>query len=120
MAILSGVNVGAAPLPLNGTIITALRLGTTAQITTGAASATVALPVDANSNKYTTYMLVSLASGCWFNFNTAGDAAVATAANTYAMASGSSPWIIVPPPGTTNVSAIQDTAAGHLLIIGLA
>ena len=107
-----------SPQSLNGTASTALRLGATTQIITGAASASVALPTDANGVQYKVVLVTAVAAACWFNFNTAGDAAVATAASTYAL-SPNAPLLIVLPPGATQASAIQDTAAGHITFVGV-
>lgn len=117
MAIVAGVGAGQAPMPLNGTTTEALRLGASASITTSAASAAANIPADANSVKYGSLLIYASATA-WFNFNTAGDAAVAGAANTYLLVAGV-PLLVVPPPTATQVSAIQDAAAGKVMIIGI-
>lgn len=101
----------------------ATQLGASTSITTGAASASAQLPVDANGKLYPAYLITATAAA-WYNINTAGDAAVAGAANTYLITPGAAPFLLGTPPtlapgATAQVSAIQDTAAGKVCIIGV-
>jgi len=118
MAVLAGFTRGVGPVVANGTPLAGLRLGAAANITTGAASATVTLPADSNGNPYSIVLLTQVGGAAWWNFNTAGDAAVKAAANTFAINSSYTQAIVVP-PGATNISAIQDSAGGTLNIVGL-
>jgi hypothetical protein len=119
MAIIAGFNTGVSPQAPNVPPANALKLGATTQITTGAASATVALPVDANGVPYKVLLVTTVVTAAWFNFNDGTGAAVAAAANTYVL-SPNAPLLVMVPPGATSASAIQDTAAGHVTFVGIA
>lgn len=118
MAILSGFNTGSAPVPLNGTTTEAFKLGASIRVPlAGAASASSVLPVDANGVKYGN-LLLTCSAACWFNFNTAGDAATVAAPNILLPVGVA--LIVVPPLGTLQISAIQDGATtGSLGITGI-
>lgn len=122
MAIVSGQNAGQGAVSLNDTPVAAIKLGVPATITVAAASASATIPTDANSVKYSAVLLTA-STGTWFNFNTAGDAAVAGAANTYFLPGNGVPLIVVIPTVSgvtaTQISAIQDSAGGKLCIIGV-
>jgi hypothetical protein len=118
MAILAGFPRGKGPVELNGTAIAALTLGSAGSIVIAAASVALALPTDTNGNLYTAYVLIATGPA-WVNFNTAGDAAVAGAANTYLVGSFS-PIIVEAPPTATQISGIMDSAgAGKVNVVGL-
>jgi hypothetical protein len=99
------------------------RLGASVTIVTSSSSASANLPTDANGKLYSAY-LVTASANAWLNFNTAGDAAVAGAANTY-LVNGNGLGIVIPTPigavpgATAQASAIQDAAAGKVCIIGI-
>lgn len=128
MAIVAGVNSGVAAVrDSNNPAVSYPRLGVAASITTAtnAASAAIQLPVDANGKLYSAY-LVAANTLVWVNINTAGDAAVAGAANTYLInASGVEVVIATPfgliPGATAQISAINDSqaAASKVNVIGI-
>jgi hypothetical protein len=128
MAIVVGVNVGVqAVRDSNDADIAYPKFGVAASITTAtnAASAAIQLPVDVNSRLYPAYV-VSANALVWVNINTAGDAAVAGAANTY-LINGSGVFVVIPTPAglvagaTAQISAINDSqaAASKVNVIGI-
>jgi hypothetical protein len=127
MAIVVGANAGiGAVRDSNDSDIAYPRFGVAASITTAtnAASASIQLPVDANGRLYGAYQ-VSANALVWVNINTAGDAAVAGAANTYLINLNGTPQVIPTPLGmvagaTAQISAINDTAAtSKVNVIGI-
>jgi hypothetical protein len=92
-------------------------IGVSATVASGAASADIALPTDSNGNVYKAY-LVTASQGAWITFGTAAQTAVASAANTILLPQNFFD-IIAPPPGSTHVAAIQDSAAGKVNFTGL-
>jgi hypothetical protein len=118
MAIVAAFQAGSSPVALNGGPLAALRLGASASLTSIAASAAATLPTDAAGNKYSSYLIMAAGAAVWFNFNTAGDAAVAGAANTFLLSPGAQ-LVVQAPPGATQISAIQDSATGKLSIVGI-
>lgn len=128
MAIRAGINAGYASLrDPSQSDLAFPRFGVAASITTAtnAASASIQLPVDANGNLYTGYQVISNTL-VWVNINTAADAAVAGAANTYLVNGNGLPVTIPTPIGmvagaTAQISAINDTqaAASKVNVIGI-
>ena len=109
---------GMGPVLING-VIPALRLGNSATVITGAASANMALPLDPNGNLYAAYLVQCLIAACWWDFVTSGaDSVVAAAANSQPAQAGVD-LIVVTPPGATNIAAIQQSAAGTLTFTGI-
>lgn len=119
MAIVAGVKSGlAALLDPNLAELGAPYFGVSASITTAtnAASASIQLPVDANGQLYSAY-IITANQLVWVNINTAGDAAVAGAANTY-LINSQGIGVIIPVKklnlvagATAQISAINDSAA---------
>lgn len=101
-----------------------LQFGPSVTIIVAAASVSAQLPVDPNTGKlYEVYRLTCNAI-CWFNFNTAGDAAVAGAANNHLFNPQYFMEVRIPPgqtPGATaQASCIADGGgAVKLCITGL-
>lgn len=125
MAIVVGVNRGVGAVrDANDADVAYPRFGVAATITISAASVAIQLPVDANGNLYPAYLIT--ANGlAWVNINTAGDAAVAGAANTY-MINGSGVSVVIPTPAnmvagaTAQISGIMNSAgAGLINVIGI-
>lgn len=125
MAVQAGSNVGVGAVrDSNDAFVAYPRLGVAATITIAAASVSIQLPVDANGNLYPAYA-VNANGLAWVNFNTAGDAAVAGAANTYLLASTGTELIMPTPPkfvagATAQISGIMDSGgAGKICVIGI-
>lgn len=130
MAIVAGVKSGlAALLDPNLAELGYPYFGVSASITTAtnAASASIQLPVDAAGNLYSAYLITSNQLA-WVNINTAGDAAVAGAANNYLINGQGNPVIIpvkkITPAlvagATAQISAINDSAAtSRICVIGI-
>lgn len=125
MAVVVGANRGVGAVrDANDADIAYPRFGVAATITISAASVAIQLPVDANGNLYPAYLIT--ANGlAWVNINTAGDAAVAGAANTY-MINGSGVSVVIPTPvnmvagATAQISGIMNSAgAGLINVIGI-
>lgn len=126
MAIVPGVKSGLASLlDPNLAELGYPYFGVSATITIAAASVAIQLPVDANGNLYSAYLLT--ANGlAWVNINTAGDAAVAGAANTYLINGQGNPVVIpvkkqgLTAGATAQISAIMDSGgAGKVCVIGV-
>lgn len=128
MAIVAGVKSGlAALLDPNLAELGFPYFGVAASITTAtnAASASIQLPVDAAGNLYSAYLVTSNQLA-WVNINTAGDAAVAGAANTY-LINGQGLAVVIPVKKqnlvagvTAQISAINDSAASsRICVIGI-
>jgi hypothetical protein len=129
MAIVAGTNSGVPSLrdASQSMGVAYPKYGVAASITTAtnAASASIQLPVDANSKLYSAYVVLSNTL-VWVNINTAGDAAVAGAANTYLVNGNGLPVVIPTPNGmiagaTAQISAINDSQAGasKVCVIGI-
>lgn len=118
MAVVVGANVGVGAVrDANNADLAYPHLGVAASITTAtnAASASIQLPVDAAGRLYPAYS-VSANVLVWVNINTAGDAAVAGAANTYLINANGIPQVIPTPANmvagaTAQISAINDSSA---------
>lgn len=118
MAVVAGSNVGVGAVrDANNADLAYPHLGVAASITTAtnAASASIQLPVDASGRLYPAYS-VSANVLVWVNINTAGDAAVAGAANTYLINANGIPQVIPTPANmvagaTAQISAINDSSA---------
>jgi hypothetical protein len=125
MAVLAGAVSGtrAAKDPSDG-FAAAPAFGVSATIGVSAASANIALPVDANSNLYPAY-LITADIGSWFCFGTSGsDAAVVGAANNYYINGQGNPVLVATPQAQLNkqvpafIAAIS-TGAGHVCVTGI-
>jgi hypothetical protein len=100
-------------------------LGVSTTLTIAAASVSAQLPVDSTGKLYSAYAVV--ANGlAWVNINTAGDAAVAGAANNYLINSAGIAVIIpikklaLVAGATAQISAIMDSGgAGKVCVIGV-
>ena len=101
-----------------------VSLGTGATITITGASVAIQLPVDpATGALYRAYR-ISCNAAVWFNFNTAGDAAVAGAANNHLVGPNSPIQAICPfgaiPGATAQISAIADAGgAAKVCVCGM-
>lgn len=125
MAVVAGANVGVGAVrDANDADLAYPRLGVAATITITTTSVAIQLPVDANGRLYPAYAVNSNGLA-WVNINTAGDAAVAGAANTYLINSAGVQVVIPTPtnlvPGATaQISAIMDSGgAGKVCVIGI-
>jgi len=125
MAIVAGINAGVAAVrDANDSYVSYPRLGVAATITVAAASVAIQLPVDANGRLYGAYAVNSNGLA-WVNINTAGDAAVAGAANTYLINSSGVQVVIPTPPNmvagaTAQISGIMDSGgAGKICVVGI-
>lgn len=87
---------------------------TGANITTGAASASIAIPT-ASSGEIPRYVRVSATAAAYVKI---GGAAVAAAAGDVLVQPGDA-VILAIPRGMTNIAAIQDAAAGKVNVIPL-
>lgn len=125
MAIATPANSGVACLRDAGQSDLAFpRFGVAASITVTVASVAINLPVDQNGSLYKAYS-VSATGNAWVNINTAGDAAVAAAANNY-LVNGSGVSFVIPTPAglvpgaTAQISGIMDSGgAGKICVIGI-
>jgi hypothetical protein len=128
MAIVTGIASGVASLtdPNLAGELAFPYLGVAATITIAAASVSIQLPVDATGKLYSAYVVNSNGLA-WVNINTAGDAAVAGAANTYLLNSAGVP-VIIPVKKLTalvagagaQISGIMDSGgAGKICVTGI-
>lgn len=125
MAIVAGSNVGVGAVrDANDAFVAYPRLGVAATITIAAASVAIQLPVDSNGKLYPAYAVNSNGLA-WVNINTAGDAAVAGAANTYLLNASGVTVVIPTPPNmvagaTAQISGIMDSGgAGKICVVGI-
>lgn len=118
MAITSGQQAGKAPYQIAGAEATApVRNGnTTVGAVSSAANVTVTLPVDPQGNAYAAYR-ISTSAAMWVCF---GSGPAAASANAWIVTPGAI-WDLVPPPGTTQLSAFPADAltAGSVSVMGL-
>lgn len=127
MAIVTPVNGGVASLtdPNLAGELAFPYLGVAATITIAAASVSIQLPVGSDGKLYSAYLVTSNGLA-WVNINTAGDAAVAGAANNY-LINGSGIAVVIPVKKlglvagvTAQISAIMDSGgAGKVCVVGV-
>jgi hypothetical protein len=108
-----------APLVFDGNqrAIAVPQLGASSTLTTGAASADIALPVDANGKAYRAYR-VAASAACWVTFGDVAQTAVAGNANNVLIPAGYWDYVVAP-LGATHVAGIQDSAAGKCCFTGI-
>jgi hypothetical protein len=119
MAITPGAQRGQTPYQVNGAeAVAPVRPGNSTTIVLATAvSGTATLPVDPQGNAYAAYRVTASAS-VWFGFGSGP--AVPGTANQWIVSPGAI-WDVVPPPGTTQASAIGADAitAASVSIVGL-
>lgn len=92
----------------------AMQIGATgARITTGAASANATIPVD-GSGGTPTYIYLTATAACHVRIDKTAN--TPTAVNTDLMVQPGEPAILMVPKGFTKIAAIQEAAAGVLMI----
>lgn len=118
MAVVQGVQRGAAAYPANGgaEAVAPVRLGVNDGLVLAAIAQSLALPVDASSNPYPC-VRVTVNTAIWFAFTTGtGSAAVATPGS-YLLTPGSY-YDMVVPTGATTWSAIVDPNQAVPITVG--
>lgn len=118
MAITPGQQAGKSPYQVAGAeAVAPVRPGNSTAAITPTASTTATLPVDPQGNAYAAYRFTASGS-IWFGFGSGP--ATAGGANEFLVTIGIV-LDIVPPPGTTQYTAIFDAASttGSLCCVGL-